>query len=140
MFDGEDYRALGERGARRYPQTLRLTVETPEQAATRTRGTAGGRGVADEAVRSFPSAEPIRRLMTERRLEAMRAIMTDPPGSISELAERLGRNYSDVHSDVQLLAEHHVVHFESRGRSKRPVIPYESVEFDVAVRADSEPA
>jgi len=136
----DNHRDVDEGGAKRYPETLRLTVETPAEAAERTERAAGEPGPSDEAVRSFHSAAPIRRLMTERRLEVMREIMTDPPASIRELADRLGRNYSDVHADVELLADHHVVYFERDGRSKRPVIPYRTVEFDVAVRADSEPA
>lgn len=140
MPNEDNYRSVDEGGARRYPKTLRLTVETPAEAARRTERAAVETGTADEAVRSFHSADPIRRLMTGRRLEVMREIMTDPPGSIRELADRLGRNYSDVHSDVELLADHHVVYFERDGRSKRPVIPYRTVEFDVTVRADSEPA
>lgn len=140
MTTVDDYRELGEGGAKRYPPTLRLTVETPEEASVRVERTAGESGAATEAVRSFPSAAPIRQLMTERRLEVMREVMSDPPESISELADRLERNYSDVHSDVELLADHHVIHFERNGRAKRPVIPYETIEFDVSVRADSGPA
>jgi predicted transcriptional regulator len=116
---------------------LRLTVESPTDAFDRIEERAGEAGRADEAVRSFPSAAPLRRLLTERRLEVMRAIMTDPPESIRDLADRLDRNYSDIHSDLDLLAEHHIVYFETVGRAKRPVIPYETVEFDVAVRADA---
>lgn len=140
MTTDDDYREIGEGGVERYPPTLRLTVETPDEAAARSEREAGADGAATEAVRSFQSAAPLRQLMTERRLEAMRAIMTDPPGSIRDLADRLGRNYSDVHSDVELLADHHVVYFERNGRAKRPVIPYETVVFDVSIRADSKPA
>lgn len=140
MTTEDDYRDVGEGGAERYPSTLRLTVETPEEAAARSERTADEGAVASEAVRSFHSAAPIRQLMTERRLEVMRTIMSDSPESIRELADRLERNYSDVHSDVELLADHHVIHFERNGRAKRPVIPYETIEFDVSVRADSKPA
>lgn len=140
MTTRDDDREIGEGGAERYPPTLRLTVEIPEAAATRAANESGTSGTATEAVRSFHSAAPIRRLMTERRLEVMRGIMSAPPESIRELADRLHRNYSDVHSDVELLADHHVIHFERNGRAKRPVIPYETIEFDVSVRADSEPA
>jgi len=93
-------------------------------------------GKADEAVRSFDSVADIRQLLTDRRLELMRSIMTAAPDSISDLTNRLGRNYSDVHSDVQVLADHHIVYFETDGRTKRPVIPYDRVRVDIEVVGD----
>ena len=135
-----NHREIDQNGAENYPPVLRLTVESPDDAFDRVEEKAAAGGRADEAVRSFPSAAPLRQLLTKRRLEVMRAIMTDPPESIRDLADRLERNYSDVHSDVELLAEHHIVYFEKAGRAKRPVIPYESVEFDVTVRVDAQPA
>lgn len=137
MTTETDHRELNEGGAESYPPVLRLTVESQAEAFDRIEQQASEEGRADEAVRSFASAAPLRQLLTERRLEVMRAIMTDPPESIQALADRLERNYADVHADVALLAEHHIVYFETVGRAKRPVIPYETVEFDVAVRADS---
>jgi predicted transcriptional regulator len=92
---------------------------------------------ADEAVRSFESIADVRQLLTDRRVEAMRAIMTEPPKSISALAERLERNYADVHADVQVLADHHIVYFDTDGRSKRPVIPYDRVHLDIEVSGDA---
>lgn len=127
---------LGEHGAINYPETLRITVESTDAAFDRAVEQVGNDGVADEAVRSFASTASVRQLLTDRRVEVMRSIMAEPPASISDLAERLDRNYADVHADVQLLAEHRIVHFNIDGRSKRPVIPYETVEFDVTVRAD----
>lgn len=140
MTTEPNHRELDERGAERYPPTLRLTVETTEAAFDRIEEKVAEGKPAEEAVRSFPSAAPLRKLLTERRIEVMRAIMSDPPESISDLADRLGRNYSDVNQDVNLLAEHHIVYFETDGRSKRPIIPYETVEFDVTVRAEPSPA
>lgn len=126
---------LGEYGAKNYPGTLRITVESTDEAFDRAIEQAGNDGIADEAVRSFASTASVRQLLTDRRVEVMRSIMEEPPASISDLADRLDRNYADVHADVQLLAEHRIVYFETDGRSKRPVIPYEEVVFDVTIRA-----
>jgi len=63
----------------------------------------------------------------------MRTIMTGSPESIQDLADVLGRNYADVHGDVQVLAEHHIVYFDTDGRTKRPVIPYDRVRVDIRV-------
>ena len=68
----------------------------------------------------------------------MRSIMTAPPDSISDLAERLDRNYSDVHGDVEVLADHDIVYFDTDGRAKKPVIPYERVRVDIEVVADAD--
>jgi predicted transcriptional regulator len=120
-----------------FPKTLRITVEDVDAMFDRARGDAAGDGVADEAVRSFASVADIRSLLTDRRLEVLRAIMDEPPESITVLAERLERNYADVHGDVQVLANHHIVYFETEGRSKRPVVPYERVHLDIELAGGS---
>jgi len=68
----------------------------------------------------------------------MRSIMTAPPDSISDLAERLDRNYSEIHGDVEVLADHDIVYFDTDGRAKKPVIPYERVRVDIEVVADAD--
>lgn len=97
----------------------------------------GGNGEADEAVRSFDTVADVHQLLTNRRVELMRSIMTAAPDSISDLADCLDRNYSDVHGDVQVLADHHIVYFDTDGRTKRPVIPYDRVRVDIEVVGDS---
>lgn len=116
-----------------FPKTLRITVEDVDAMFDRARGDAAGDGVADEAVRSFASVADIHSLLTDRRLEVLRAIMDEPPESITALAERLERNYADVH----VLATHHIVYFETEGRSKRPVVPYERVHLDIELAGGS---
>ena len=117
-----------------YPETLRITVGSTDDAVDAALDQLDD-GVADEAVRSYPRVADVRELLTNRRLEVMRAIMTQSPESISDLADQLERNYSDVHADVQTLAAHHIVYFDTDGRAKRPVIPYERVHLDVEVAA-----
>jgi predicted transcriptional regulator len=60
--------------------------------------------------------------------------MHDPPGSIRELAHRLNRNCSDVHSDVGLLADHRIIHFERIGSAKAPRIPHDEIKMDLTIR------
>ena len=131
--DNPNAQELDANGAANYPETLRLTVESAGDVFDQARDQLATDGVADEAVRSFESIADVRQLLTDRRVEVMRAIMTDTPASISDLADRLDRNYADVHGDVQVLAEHHIVYFETDGRSKRPVIPYGRVRLDIEV-------
>jgi hypothetical protein len=91
-----------ETDAENYPSTLRITVGSADDVFERAIEQAGSEDTADEAVRTFESVAEIRKLLTDRRLEVMRAIMTETPDSISDLADRLGRNYADVHADVQV--------------------------------------
>ena len=80
---------------------------------------------------NFEDPIQIQRLLTPKRLELLRSVMEQPPEGIRDLATRLDRNVSDVHSDLQLLAEHGIVEFEEEGRAKRPVVPYEVIRVEV---------
>jgi predicted transcriptional regulator len=106
---------LHENGAENYPDTLRITVGSVDSMFDAAIAQLDSDGEADKAVRSFDSVADVRQLLTDRRIELMRSIMTAGPDSISDLADRLGRNYSDVHGDVQVLADHHIVYFDSDG-------------------------
>ena len=128
---------LAENGAENYPETLRITVGSVDSMFDSAIAQLGGDGETDEAVRSFDTVADVRKLLTDCRVELMRSIMTAAPDSISDLADRLGRNYSDVHGDVQVLADHHIVYFDTDGRTKRPVIPYDRVCVDIEVVGDS---
>jgi len=128
---------LSENGAEHYPETLRITVGSTETMFDTAIATLDGAGGVDEAVRSFDSVADVRTLLTDRRVELMRSVMGEAPDSITDLADRLDRNYADVHGDVQLLADHHIVYFDTDGRTKRPVIPYDRVRVDIDIVGDS---
>lgn len=59
--------------------------------------------------------------------------MDDPPPSIQALADRLDRNYPEVHEDMELLADYGVVYYRETGRAKALVIPYKRVEIEGTV-------
>lgn len=119
-----------------FPKTLRITIETAEEAfdAALDESEMGDDEQID-AVVSFSSAKGVRRLLTDRRLELLRSLMTDSAQSISDLADRLDRNYSTVHEGVEILAEYGIVRFRQEGQSKQPFVPYETIEFDVTIQA-----
>ncbi len=89
----------------------------------------------DESSSSFPPVHThyfqnpahLHRILTPKRLELLRAIMTDPPESIRDLARRLDRNPSDVHT----LADYDIVELETDGRAKRPVVLYDRITIEV---------
>lgn len=119
-----------------YPETLRLTLSDAksmfDEALTVADAFEGGEDVAPVATRAFQDIDDIRVLLTDRRLEVLRAIHDEPPDSISDLADRLGRPYSVVHEDVAILAEHDIVLFQDGPRgAKQPYIPYETIRVDI---------
>lgn len=121
-----------------FPETLRITIESAEvafDAAVEAAGAAED-GEQTSAVVSFESTKGFRRLLTDRRLELLRSLMTEPADSITDLAQRLDRTYSAVHEDIEVLAEHGIVQFRQKGQSKQPFVPYTTIEFDVTVQAD----
>lgn len=139
MSNNNNTHELDAHGADAYPKTLRITVGTSGDVFDQARDHLTSDGVASEAIRSFDRLADVRKLLTDRRVEVMQAIMTDTPTSISDLADRLNRNYADVHDDVHVLADHHIVYFRTDGRAKHPVIPYERVHLDVEVVGDTDP-
>jgi predicted transcriptional regulator len=120
-----------------YPDTLRVTIASARDAFDEAleAAEAAEEGEQTDAVAAFESAEGIRRLLTDRRLELLRSLMGEPARSITELADRLDRSYSVVHDDIEILAEHGIVEFRRCGQSKQPFVPYGTIEFDVTIRA-----
>lgn len=123
-----------------YPPVLRITVSTMDELFDRAHDDLAGDGPTTEASRSFATFDQARRFLSPKRVELIEAVMHDPPGSIRELARRLDRNYSDVHSDVALLADHRIVHFERLGSAKAPRIPYDEIKIDLTIRPGAEDA
>ncbi len=120
-----------------YPETLRITIASAEDAFDEALDAASSaeRGEQTDAVVSFENAKGIRRLLTDRRLELLESLMGKPAESITDLADRLDRSYSVVHDDIEVLAEYGIVKFRQEGQSKQPFVPYETIAFDVTVRA-----
>jgi predicted transcriptional regulator len=60
--------------------------------------------------------------LTQKRMEMVRAIRVQQPGSIRELATFLDRDVKNVFDDVQLLNRMHIIRLVRIGRAVRPVI------------------
>lgn len=67
-------------------------------------------------------------------------MMDSPPENISALARRVERNYSEVHTDLALLADYRIVEFERDGRSRRPYVPYDRIEYSGSITPQPTPA
>jgi len=84
----------------------------------------------------FESIEAVRRFLTDARLELWRTIRDKKPGSLTELAKLLGRNFADVHGDVRILVEAGLIDLrKSKGvktRALKPVSLVDQLRFEVA--------
>lgn len=120
-----------------YPPLLLITADSPARATERELDLVDrfGEGEAVPHTLNFENPEELRKLLTTRRLEALRSIHDEPPTSIRDLADRLGRNPSEVHDDVHLLAEYGLVYFRQDGRARAPYVPYDQVRIEVDMLA-----
>ncbi|MGB9253223.1 MAG: hypothetical protein WCC25_00160 [Candidatus Korobacteraceae bacterium] len=53
---------------------------------------------------AFESWDALARVLTKRRMELLRYVRRNKVASVRALAKALGRDYSNVHADVQMLA------------------------------------
>lgn len=132
---------------RPHPSVLRVTVESFEKLRedTLTAVEAVSEGEEQPAVVSFRTVGELRKILTDRRVELLRALMATEGAaeSISALAADLSRDYRPVHDDVSLLAEYGILFIVEDGQSKRPYLPYERIHIDVELVGglpDEEPA
>jgi len=132
---------LENRDPENYPSVLQITSNS-DKAHRRAAVDRLDRWDAGEEVPhviNFQNPSDLRALLTDRRVELLRNIMAERPDSIRQLAKRLDRDVKAVHTDLQVLAEYDIVHFEQAGRAKRPFVPYESIEVSLKI-STSNPA
>lgn len=126
---------LDDRNPEDYPSVLRITSESAEahrqDVLDRIERWEAGEEVPH--VINFQNPSDLRALLTDRRIELLRSIMTERPDSIRQLAERLDRDVKSIHDDLQILADYDIVHFEQAGRAKRPFVPYDSIEVSLEI-------
>lgn len=120
---------------RPHPDVLRVTVETFDEMREDTLAAmeALEEGEEQPAVVSFSTVAELRKILTDRRLELLQALMnTDGAAeSISALADALDRDYRTVHDDVTMLDDYGLVFIIDEGQTKRPYLPYERIHLDV---------
>ncbi|MFB6209145.1 MAG: transcriptional regulator [Candidatus Nanohaloarchaea archaeon] len=90
-----------------------------------------GKGVAHSV--SFEDPTKLRKVLTEKRMELIQFLMSNQVESISGLSEKLDRGVKEVGKDVRLLEDYGIVRVEKQGRSKRPSVPYQSIEIEIGI-------
>lgn len=120
---------------RPHPDVLRVTVEGFGEMREETLATAeaAAAGESPPAVISFATVEELRKILSDRRIELLRALkgIDGAAESISALADVLGRDYRAVHDDVTLLETYGLLFIVDEGRSKRPYLPYKRIHLDL---------
>lgn len=79
---------------------------------------------------SFESARTLFSELTPARIDLLETLRQSGPCSVYALAKSSGRNYSNVHTDVNKLEEHGLV---KRTPDDMVFVPFESVEIHLAL-------
>ena len=123
-------------------RTLKITIKTVSEALDDVRSAfkaaASGRRVRRRGGVYFTSIEAARNLLTPSRLALLRAVRSDRPGSIYELAKLVNRDLKNVQDDLRLLARYGLVRMANgKGSGKRRVrVPhavFDQIELKIAI-------
>ena len=123
--------------ARRLNIGIRSSAERSQVLRNAMRRVARGDRTPEQPGLYFESVEELRRILTEKRLELLVAIVRHRPASIYELAELVGRDYKNVSTDVALLERLGLVSLASRtgkGRAQAPSVPYDEIQVTIDLR------
>lgn len=86
---------------------------------------------------NYEDPTEIQKLLSPTRLQIITHLLEDEYESISHLADDLGRDYKNVHNDLELLHSHGIVKFREDGRKKQPYIPYKKVRVEMELNRAS---
>ncbi|WIV66363.1 transcriptional regulator [Natrialbaceae archaeon AArc-T1-2] len=119
--------------------TFRQADEHRDTARERLRrAEAGESGEAIEQdvrrVLNFEEFDDVERLMRTSNLELVEAIAEHEPESIRDAASVVGRDYREVHRNLEELESLGVVEFEISGRSKKPILRGDVDTIDVSIQ------
>lgn len=84
----------------------------------------------------FVTVEAMRQVLTPPRLTLLHLIRTRHPQSIAALAKLTKRNFKNIHADLALLANLGLVHLAPGSHARdsvTPTVPYERIQFEIAV-------
>ena len=82
--------------------------------------------------------EDLRKLLTAKRLDLLVAILRHTPGSVTELARRLGRDIKNVSDDLAALQQLGLVEFapgRAHGNARAPFVPYDEIDLTIDLQA-----
>jgi len=86
-----------------------------------------GKNLEGEQTLTFPSVEKLFKILTPARWEIVKVLQTEEFKSIRDLAKFLGRDYSNVWKDIQILSDLGIVEIEKTEKGYKVYIPYERI-------------
>jgi predicted transcriptional regulator len=75
----------------------------------------------------FPNESQLTDVFNERTYTLLRVIRDEEPESIRETARLVGRDKKNVHEELTTLEALGVIRFETVGRAKKPMFPYDEL-------------
>ena len=122
--------------------TVTIRIKPPEKMladfASTFQAVKQGKSVRPRSGAYFTSIEAARNFLTAERLALLRAIRSQRPGSIYELARMVNRNLKSVQTDLKILERHGLVRLRETRRSaqrsvKVPEAPYREIALTIAI-------
>lgn len=117
-------------------KTARIIVESMDETNTRWSKALKGKlkSKPNQVVISLESWELLGKLMSPSRLKILAEILVSQPKSIAELARTLKKDFKNVHTDVQFLADIGLLELKETGTRKtlQPIAKYKEIEVPFA--------
>ncbi len=92
-----------------------------------------GRPVQQKTAIYFGNLKEMRRVLTEKRLELLKAVKDKKPQSVYALAKMLNRDLKNVLQDVEYLKELGIIEVDETGDKKIPFVRFDKISFEVAI-------
>jgi predicted transcriptional regulator len=92
-----------------------------------------GKTIKQKRAIYFASLKEMRRVLTEKRLEILKAIRDQKPSSVYELAKMVDRDLKNVLQDLSYLQDLGIVSVIDTGMKKVPHFDYDRISIEVAV-------
>ena len=92
-----------------------------------------GKAVRQKTAVYFGNLKEMRRVLTEKRLELLKAVKDKKPQSVYALAKMLHRDLKNVLQDVEYLRELGIIDVDQTGDKKIPFVHFDKISFEVAI-------
>ena len=79
----------------------------------------------------YHDPDDVHRVTRPQNLELLRTIVQHEPASIRETARLVDRDVSQVHRNLQELADLHLIDIVADGQAKRPRVWYDAIDIDL---------
>ncbi len=80
----------------------------------------------------FTDENMLFKTLSTKRRQLLKYLRYEGPVSIKQLAERLDRDYKNVHSDIKLLAKLGLVDFDT---TSKVFVPWDNITLEIALAA-----